>query len=141
MDTGTTSTAVTDSDRRALRDLVTRAQESQDDVSALMALHTPDAVVVNVAGRRVLGREAFREAMAAALASPLSHVRTTLEVLDIRFPATDVAVVSCAKTVHDGRADADRSTALPATGALTYVMVRSAGAWRVALAQTTPTLG
>ena len=32
------------------------------------------------------------------------------------------------------------STALPSTGALTYVTTRSHGGWRIALAQTTPIL-
>jgi hypothetical protein len=41
-------------------------------------------VIVNLAGRRVLGRDAFAEAMAGALASPLSGVQTSVEVVDIR---------------------------------------------------------
>lgn len=116
-------------------------KDAQSDTAALVALHTPDVVIVNVAGRRVLGREAFAEAMAGALASPLSEVRTTLEVLDVRRATSDVAIVSCIKAIHDGRAAADVSTALPATGALTYVMTRSDDSWRIALPQTTPVVG
>ncbi len=131
---------VPDRDDRAIRAVVAAADAAQTDPDTLLALHSPDAAVVNIAGRRVLGREAFAAAMAGALSSPLRDVRTSVEVVDVRLPGPDVAVVSCLKTVHDERADADRS-ALPEVGALTYVMVRSADGWRIALAQTTPVAG
>lgn len=136
MSSTSTSTNVTAADERAIREVVAQAQAHQNDVEPLLRLHTPDAVIVNLAGRRVLGRDAFAEAMAGALASPLADVRTTIEVLDVRAAAPDVAVVSCVKTVHDGRADA--TTALPSVGSLTYVMAKVDGDWRIALAQTTP---
>jgi uncharacterized protein (TIGR02246 family) len=126
-----------DADLTALRALVARADAAQSDPDALPALHTPDAVVVNIAGRRVLGRDAFAAAMAAGLATPMRQVRTVVEVADIRPITPDVALVSCVKTVHDERADADR-TALPSTGTMSYVAVRTADGWRIALAHTTP---
>lgn len=46
--------------------------------------------------------------------------------------------MSCTETIHDGRSGVDAPTALPSTGALTYVTTRSHGGWRIALAQTTP---
>ena len=126
-----------DADEREVRAVVARADAGQVEPTALIPLHAPDAVVVNIAGRRVLGRDAFAAAMAAALESPLRDVRTSVEVVDVRFPGSDVAVASCVKTVHDERADAD---AAPLTGALTYVLVRTPpAAWHIALAQTTPT--
>lgn len=133
-------TASTDVDERNIRHVVRRAQELQSDPTSLMALHVPTAVVVNFPGRRVLGRDALREAMTAALASPLSSVRTSVEIIDVRFVTSDVAVVSCTKTIHDGRsADDMEAAALPSSaGALTYVVVRTDDAWRIALAQTTP---
>ncbi|HEY0814630.1 MAG TPA: nuclear transport factor 2 family protein [Pseudonocardia sp.] len=121
----------------AIRDLVGRADLAQKDPDALLALHTDGAVVVNIAGRRVWGRAAFAEAMNAAMTSPLQSIRTSIEVVDVRLISPEVALVSCTKTVHDGRADTDR-TPLPSTGALTYVLVREAVGWRIALAQTTP---
>ncbi len=78
--------------------------------------------------------------MADALASPLSDVLTTAEIVDICLATPDVAIVSCTKKVHDGRSGVDDSTALPSTGTLTYVTVRSDDGWRIALAQTTPIL-
>lgn len=136
----TTNLAITEADENAIRALVALAQESQSDPEALMALHTADTAIVNLAGRRVLGRETFANAMADALASPLGDVLTTVEIVDIRLATPEVAIVSCAKTVHDRRSGVDAATALPSTGALTYVTVRGPDGWRIALAQTTPIL-
>ncbi len=136
----TTDMALAEADENAIRDLVALAQESQSDSETLMALHIAETAIVNLAGRRVLDREAYVKAMADALASPLSDVLTTAEIVDIRLATPDVAIVSAIKTVHDGRSGVDASNVLPSTGALTYVTVRSADGWRIALAQTTPIL-
>lgn len=125
-------------DEDAIRELVSRAQQAQGDPESLLPMHASDVVIVNLAGRRVLGREAFAAAMSAALASPLSKVRTTVDIVDVRIVMPDVAVVSCLKTVHDEREELDTSSALPATGALTYVVTRADRQWQIALAQTTP---
>jgi len=135
-----TDMALTEADENAIRDLVALAQESQSDPEVLPELHTAETAIVNLAGRRVLGRESYAKAMAGALATPFRDVLTTAEIDDIRLATPDVAIVSCTKTVHDGRSGVDASTALPLTGALTYVTTRSHGGWRVALAQTTPIL-
>ncbi|WP_460858039.1 SgcJ/EcaC family oxidoreductase [Nocardiopsis coralliicola] len=124
-------------DEAEVRALVARLEEHQSDVGPLTAEHTPGTVIVNVAGRRLLGRDSFRSAMEAALSSPLKDVRTSLEVLDVRAAAAGVAIVSCTKTIHDERPEAP--TTVPEAGALTYVVVRSGEGWQVALAQTTPT--
>ncbi|TQN31554.1 uncharacterized protein (TIGR02246 family) [Haloactinospora alba] len=134
----TVTSTPSEGDQTAIRELVSQAQEWQNTPEHLLSLHTPDVVIVNLAGRRVLGREAYGEAMSAALASPLREVRTRVEVVDIRLLTRDTAVVSCVKTVHDGRSGTDGSEALPGAGALTYTVVRTGGAWRIALAQTTP---
>jgi uncharacterized protein (TIGR02246 family) len=127
-------------DEEAIRDLVSRAQDAQGDPETLLAMRAPDVVIVNLAGRRVLGRESFAAAMDAALASPLSKVRSTTAIVDLRIVMPDVAIVSCLKTVHDQRNPVDVSRALPSTGALTYVVTRKAGEWQISLAQTTPIL-
>ena len=61
------------------------AQKSQSDPETLLALHTADTVIVNLAGRRVLGRETNAKAMADALASPFRDVLTTAQIVDIRL--------------------------------------------------------
>jgi uncharacterized protein (TIGR02246 family) len=91
-----------------VRRLVADAQEYQFDVAELMKLHDDDAVIVNMAGRRLFGRPAFEEAMQQALASPLQHVPTATVVDRVRFLTPDCAVVSCTKTVYDHRSAADR---------------------------------
>ena len=124
-------------DEDAIRALVQLATDAQNDPDRLIPLHSPDAVIVNFFGRRVLGRDAFEQAMRSALASPLRDVRTEVEIVDLRHVTESVVLVSCIKTVHDERGDG--ADDLPASaGALTYVVTRSDDSWQIALAQTTP---
>lgn len=123
-------------DERAIRDLVALADRSQSDAAVLPGLHTEATAIVNFYGRRLLGRDAFEAAMSAALGSGLGDVRTSVDVIDIRPLTADAALVSCVKTVHDQRPDAEMTP--PATGALTYVIVRASNGWKIGLAQTTP---
>ncbi|BCL33426.1 SgcJ/EcaC family oxidoreductase [Streptomyces aurantiacus] len=139
MDTTNSTLPANDADdEQRIRELVTRSQEAQIDPDVLPALHTANLVLVNLAGRRLFGREAFASAMAGALSSPLKDIRTSLEVDDIRFTTPDVAIVSLTKTIHDERSEAQGSSELPSVGVLTYVLTRQGDDWRIALAQTTP---
>lgn len=124
-----------DERHRAIRGLVEALQATQSDTEPFVALHTPQTVLVNLGGRRVLGREDLRQAMESALATPLAKVTTTAEIQDIRFVRPDIAIVSCTKHVSDQR---DTTEKIPTTASLTYVAVEDHGEWRVALAQTTP---
>jgi uncharacterized protein (TIGR02246 family) len=124
-------------DEPAIRALVQQATDAQNDPDAFIPLHSPDAVIVNFFGRRVLGRDALEQAMRAALSTQLRDVRTEAEIVDLR-PVTDsVVLVSCIKTVHDERGDGADDLPAPA-GALTYVVTRTDGSWKIASAQTTP---
>jgi uncharacterized protein (TIGR02246 family) len=134
--TGTSVVGLCVEDEAAIRELVAEADRAQSDAAVLPGLHLEQVAIVNIAGRRLLGREAFAEAMSTALASSLKDVRTSVEIVDIRVLAADVALVSCVKTVHDNRQGSE--DALPLAGALTYVAVRTAEGWRIGLAQTTP---
>ncbi|MCC3763802.1 SgcJ/EcaC family oxidoreductase [Glycomyces sp. TRM65418] len=122
-------------ERAAVEHLVAEYQRHQSDPERFLALHAETTVVVNIAGRRVLGRAQLAEAMAAALASPLAKVRTALEIEDVRYPRPDIALVSAVKRVYDER---DEQGGLPTTGAYTMLLVKEDGEWRVTLAQTTP---
>jgi uncharacterized protein (TIGR02246 family) len=122
----------------AIRRLIEDVQAAQSDVEPFLARHTDGAIVVNFGGRRVLGKDALRQAMTAALATPLARVTTTAEVDDIRFVRPDVAIVSATKHIADGR---DAADTFPSRGSLTYVVVDDGDGWRIALAQTTPTAG
>jgi len=119
----------------AIEHVVAEYQRHQSDPDSFLALHCETTVVVNIAGRRVLGKDELRRAMNAALNSPLAQVRTTLDVEDVRFPRPDVALVSAVKNVYDER---EESGGLPTSGAYTMLMVKNDGEWRVTLAQTTP---
>ena len=123
----------------AIRHLVAEAERLQTDLDGLIGLHTEDAVIVNFGGRRVRGREAIRDAMRAALDTPLRDVVTTQTVEHVRFLRPDVAVVECVKVIHDRRDPAAAGPApLADRGMLTYVVVEQQGEWRIASAQTTP---
>jgi uncharacterized protein (TIGR02246 family) len=117
-------------------ELVAAAVRHQSDTDAFLALHTDDVVLVNIAGRRVLGRDDLEAAMRGALASPLADVTTTVDIDDIRFLRPDVALVSCTKHVNDARAHPDDG--LPPAGTMSYVVLHTGDRWQIALAQTTP---
>ena len=124
-----------------IRQLIADAQKYQFDVTRLMKLHDDDVVIVNMAGRRLFGKQAFEEAMKQALSSALQHVPTVTDIDRVHVLAPGCAVVSCTKTVHDHRPAADR-TALPGSvGMTTYVVVRKGDGWVIASAQTTPLAG
>ncbi len=55
-------------DAGAIREMVAAAEQSQNDIDRFIPLHTPDTVIVNIAGRRVLGRQSVQQAMKHALA-------------------------------------------------------------------------
>lgn len=124
-----------DGAEQAVREVIATADRLQFDVEGFTDLLTDDVAIVNIAGRRVGGRDALHTAMTSALASPLAQVRTTVEVDDIRFLRADVALASCTKHVSDERQGGGE---LPQAGHLTYVLVEEAGRWRIASAQTTP---
>ncbi|MGW6268847.1 SgcJ/EcaC family oxidoreductase [Streptomyces sp. NPDC055060] len=138
MDTTNSTLPANHADEQRIRELVARSQEAQIDPDVLPALHTATLVIVNLAGRRLFGRDAFASAMAQALSSPLKDIRTSLEVDDIRFTTPDVAIVSLTKTVYDERYEAESSSELPSVGVMTYVLTRQGDDWLIALAQTTP---
>lgn len=125
----------------AVRMTVAEAEKHQSDVDEFVALHANDAIIVNLAGRRVFGREAIHQAMQQGLESEMAKVFTRSDVEDVRLVTPDVALVSCTKHVVDERddpVDDGALAALPSTGSLTYVMVKHGATWQIALAQTTP---
>ena len=124
-------------DEAAIRELVADADTFQSDVEQFTALLTENVVIVNIVGIRVAGRDEFRQVMGRALETPLANVRTRTELEEITFLGPDAALASCIKHVFDDNADASSATS---RGRLTFVVVNRDGAWRIALAQTTPML-
>lgn len=129
-------------DDEVVRGVVADTERFQSDTEGFTRLLTKDVVIVNIAGRRVQGRDNIYEAMNKALESPLANVLTRIEVEDVRFLRPDVATVGCIKHVSDGRepSSTGANARLPQRGRVTFVLVKEAGAWLVASVQTTPIL-
>ena len=125
-------------DEAAIRQLVADADAFQSDVEQFTGLLNEDVVIVNIVGIRVAGRDEFKQAMARALETPLANIRTRTDLEEITFAGPDTALASCVKHVFDDSTDASRGG--PSRGRLTFVVVNEGGAWRIALAQTTPIL-
>lgn len=123
----------------AIKQLVENAAKYQNDPDLFLPLHANDVVIVNFAGKRVLGRDALEYAMRKALSGQLAKVVTTNVVENIIFLRSDVALVNCIKHVSDNRDSIDNGAALPSEkGALTYILVKGEEGWKISLAQTTP---
>jgi uncharacterized protein (TIGR02246 family) len=123
----------------AIKQLVENAAKYQNDPDLFLPLHATDVVIVNFAGKRVLGRDALEHAMRKALSGQLAKVVTTNVVENIIFLRSDVALVNCIKHVSDNRDSIDNGAALPSEkGALTYIVVKGEEGWKISLAQTTP---
>ncbi|WP_329097262.1 SgcJ/EcaC family oxidoreductase [Actinomadura citrea] len=116
-----------DPEIEAIEQVVRDAEELQSDVAGFTGLLTEEVSLVNFTGIRLRGREQVKKVMAEALRTPLKDVLTTNELLDVTFLRPDVALADLIKHVNDGR-----------TAALTFVLVKDAGTWQIALAQTTP---
>ncbi|MFI6818984.1 SgcJ/EcaC family oxidoreductase [Nonomuraea sp. NPDC050328] len=114
-------------DIKAIEQVVRDAEELQNDVDGFTGLLTQEVALVNFTGIRLRGRDQVRQVMAKALDTPLKDVLTRNELLDVTFLRPDVALAHLIKHVNDGR-----------IGALTFVLVKDDGTWRIALAQTTP---
>jgi uncharacterized protein (TIGR02246 family) len=147
MEVDTMTNTMTDESRAqdsaAIRRLVSDAETLQSDLEGYTRLLTDDVVIVNIAGRRVHGRDAIYQAMKAALATPLANVLTTHAIDSMVFLRPDVALVSCNKHVLDRRepSPGGDDPAFPLNAKLTFVVVKEQGNWLIASAQTTPEAG
>jgi uncharacterized protein (TIGR02246 family) len=118
----------------AIRAVVAETERRQSDADQFAELLTADAVLVNAVGRRVLGREAVRAALAAALQTPLANVLTRNEIVDIRLLRPDVALVSGIKRVLSaGSEHAEPGAKIH----FSFVLVNDADTWRIAVAHNT----
>lgn len=114
--------------------LVEEADRLQGDPQGFASLLTEDVVLVNAVGRRVIGQAAVREAMAAAMQTPLAGVNTRIRVEDVRRVAADAYLVVCTKSIlSEGSATAKQGS----TVALSFLVVKRLSGWRIALAHNT----
>jgi uncharacterized protein (TIGR02246 family) len=119
-------------DTTAIRDVIAASDELQNDADGFASLLTDDVALVNIAGRRLTGRENVRAAYHQALATPLAQVGTRLEITDVWLLRPDVAMASVIKHVSDPAETAPRQ------GSTTFVLTEAGGTWRIASIQTTP---
>jgi uncharacterized protein (TIGR02246 family) len=118
-----------------VKQVVRDSDKLQNDPDGFADLFTEDANLVNIAGRRLHGRENIRTAYHKAMASQLAQVQTRIEIHDAWLVQPDVAVVTATKHVSDERDEP--AAALPEKGAVTFVLKRDAK-WLIASVQTTP---
>jgi uncharacterized protein (TIGR02246 family) len=125
-----------DQDLRAIRKVVSDLEAQQSDLDGFTQLLTHDAVLINIAGRRVRGRDQIYAAMKAGLATPMAQVLTRHEIEDVRLLRPDVALVSCNKYVDDQRGEGH--PVMPAEARMTLVLLKDQDTWLAASLQTTP---
>jgi uncharacterized protein (TIGR02246 family) len=122
-----------DNDIKSIHEVVSKAEVYQNIPEEFCKLFTKDAIITNVAGLRIIGRDKFYEVMKNAMNTSLAEVITRNEVVDITFIRQDVAIVSCYKhLVEKGSLDEEASKA-----SLTFVMVKEQNGWLIASAQST----
>jgi uncharacterized protein (TIGR02246 family) len=117
-----------------IRKLVDDVSGYKKDPEGFSQLFTPQAVIVNVAGIRVTGKDEIYKFMKQATESFLAHVSVKNEVVNITFLRSDVAVVSGIQhifTEQEGLLEED------AKGSLTFVVVKEEGKWLIASGQNT----
>src|SRR5580692_10661667 len=128
--TSKTTTAGSDTDRQAIRDVLASLYKAwaAGDAEAFVAGYTEDATVVQP-GVYKKDREEIRATMAAAFAGPLSGSRATDRPVAIRFLSGDTAVVISEGGIIFPGQDAVASERLVRA---TWVLVRRGDAWHVA---------
>ncbi|SMC62124.1 SgcJ/EcaC family oxidoreductase [Kibdelosporangium aridum] len=119
-----------------IKQVVTNSDKLQNDPDGFADLLTEDANLVNIAGRRLHGRENIRAAYRKAMASQLAQVQTRIEIHDAWLVQPDVAVVTATKHVSDERDEPNAP--LPDKGAVTFVLAKRGEQWLIASVQTTP---
>ncbi|ONI89865.1 hypothetical protein ALI144C_04020 [Actinosynnema sp. ALI-1.44] len=119
-----------------VKQVVRDSDRHQDNPDGFADLLADDANLVNIAGRRLRGREVIRATYRKAMATPLGQVRTRIEIHDAWLVLPDTAVVVATKHVSDERDGTN--VPLPEQGAVTFVLTKQNGTWLIASIQTTP---
>jgi uncharacterized protein (TIGR02246 family) len=134
--TSKTTTAGSDTDRQAIRDVLAGVYKAWEagDAEAFVADYTDDASVIQP-GVYEKDREEIRTNIAAAFAGPLSGSRVAAHPVDVRFLTGDTAiVVSEDGIIFAGQDAVARERLVRAT----WVLVRHDGGWRIASYHNSP---
>jgi uncharacterized protein (TIGR02246 family) len=125
----TITTAGSDTDRQAIRDVLARLYQAWEanDAEAFVADYTDDAIVIQP-GVFKKDREEIRTTMAAGFAGPLSGSRATDQPVGVRFLNDDTAlVVSEGGILFPGQDSVASERMVRAS----WVLVRRGGAWLI----------
>ncbi|MEQ9439406.1 MAG: SgcJ/EcaC family oxidoreductase [Cyclobacteriaceae bacterium] len=117
-----------------IRQNVEESAYYQKDPERFSQFLTPEALLVNVKGVRVMGRGEIVKFMKKATQSFLANVWVKNEVIQITFLRHDVAVVSGIQHVF---VKGEHLSEEVAKGSLTLVLVKEEGTWLTAAGQNT----
>ncbi|RSN51824.1 DUF4440 domain-containing protein [Streptomyces sp. WAC 04229] len=121
-------------DRQAVTDVIDSLIDAwrRHDADAYAAPFTDDATYVTFVGTYYQGRRDIAESHRVLFAKYLKGTQLADEVLDVRFPAPDVAVVTGRGDTYKGKRPEKLSKVQ------TYTLVRQTdGQWRIAAFQNT----
>ena len=117
-----------------IRKLIDDVSGYQKDPAGFSQLFTQQAVIVNVAGIRITGKDEIYKFIKQAMESFLANVSVKNEVVNITFLRPDVAVVSGIQHIFT---EQENLLEEDAKGSLTFVVVKEQGKWLIAAGQNT----
>jgi len=121
----------------SIEQVVADAERFQNEPENFSQLLTPDVVLVNVAGVRLIGRDEVYRAMKKAMMTPLANIITKNEVGHLTFLRPDVALMSGTKRIFT---KSETLLTEDAKARLTFVLVKNQEKWLIASIQNTPIL-
>ena len=127
-------------DEAAIRDLQSRQQEAwnRHDARAYAALFTADGDVVNVVGWWWKGRNEIEKNLTAAYAVVFRDSTLTIDAVDVRFLARDVAVAHVRWSMKGSKTPPGIPE--PLQGIQMQVLQKRDRVWRIAAFQNTSSL-
>jgi uncharacterized protein (TIGR02246 family) len=107
--------------------------QNQKDYEEFSQLFTEDAVIVNIKGIRIIGRDKIYQFMKTAVESFLAEITVENEAVNTTFLRSDVAIVSAIQHIVK-KANHEKENL---KGSATFVLVNEQGNWLIALGQNT----
>ncbi|HTF21284.1 MAG TPA: SgcJ/EcaC family oxidoreductase [Chryseolinea sp.] len=121
-----------DSIMHAMSDFEKHANNHQPEKAAEFV--SQNAVIVNVVGIRLTGKDEFYQFIKKAMQGRLANLVRKNEVKDIQFLRPDIAVISATQVASTREGSVLKEHG---SGAMTVVLTKEDGKWLVAVAQNT----
>ena len=127
--------AETRQETKLIEQLLTDAARFQNrkDYEGFSRLFAEDAVIVNIKGIRIFGRDEIYQFMKTAMESFLAEITVANEVVKTTFLRSGVALVSAVQHIVKKANHEEENL----KGSATFVMVKQQGNWLIALGQNT----